>query len=246
MAPENGDLPGRLLPPTLFRLLLDAAGRDATARGAGMERLREQGLAWMLVRLVAETSRWPAVPEECVLSTWPTSFGGATAERDFTLESDGAEGAKGHMVAEATSRWAMVDLQARRAVRLPAFIRALPVASERASVRLPPALEQPPEAPLLAEAGVEVKSSDLDQLGHANSVRYLVWALAALPPAWTEEWEIRHLDLSFRREARGGDRLRCRAYRVSDELVVHEIGLEPPKGGGEMCALVSTRWRRRG
>jgi acyl-ACP thioesterase len=140
----------------------------------------------------------------------------------------------------------MVDLQARRAVRLPAFVRALPVASERVSVRLLPALERPPEAPLLAEAGVEVKSSDLDQLGHANSVRYLVWALATLPPAWNEEWEIGRLDLSFRREARGGDRLRCRAYRVGDELVVHEIGPEPPKGGGEICALVSTRWRRRG
>jgi acyl-CoA thioesterase FadM len=100
---------GRLLPQALLGFLQEAAGRNAEARGVGMSHLRERGLAWMLLRLVVSVAAWPAEQEEVTVATWPTHFGRASAERDFTVDDAG-----GRRLAAASSRWAVVDLAARR------------------------------------------------------------------------------------------------------------------------------------
>ncbi len=219
----------------LCGFLQEAAERDAHARGAGMDLLRARGLGWMLVRLVIEVAAWPAEQEEVTVSTWPTGFGGATAERHFRVVS-----LQGRRLAEASSRWAVVDLAARRVVRVPEDIRRLPIVPKRVPVSLDLLPSFPEEALVLGERTIEVCPADLDALGHANHVRFLEWALGALPEGFDHGREIARLDLAFKREARQGDRLRTRAVLVEEDAVAHELR---PDAGGETCVLALTRWR---
>ena len=108
-------------------------------------------------------------------------------------------------------------------------------------VSLDPLPSFPEEAPVLGERTIEVRPADLDALGHANHVRFLEWAIEALPEGFDHGREIARLDLAFKREARQGDRLRTRAVLVEEDAVAHELR---PEGGGETCALALTRWRR--
>ena len=225
---------GRLLPQALLGFLQEAAGRNAHARGAGMSHLRERGLAWMLLRLVVSVAAWPTEQEEVTVTTWPTHFGRASAERDFTIDD-----AAGRRRATASSRWAVVDLAARRAVRLPDFVRALSVGDGGSALPFSPAAASDPRAPRLGEWAVEVGRSDLDVVGHANNTRYLEWALDALPLGFEDGREITGLDLTFRREARYGDRLTSRALLLEEDVVAHELR---PLGGEQLCALVVSRW----
>jgi acyl-ACP thioesterase len=227
----------RLAPRSLCAFLQEAAGRDADRRGAGMGHLLDRGLAWMLQRLVVEVLAWPAEQEEITVATWPTRFGGAAAERAFTVE-DG----RGRRRAQATSRWAVVDLQARRAVRLPDFIRAIPVGEDQLDVATGPVPQAPKEAPLLAERPLEVRRADLDVVGHANNTRYVEWGLEAVPDAWHEAHELATFDVAFRREAARGDVLRSRTYLAAEDALVHTLHLAPD---GEALAAMATRWRRR-
>ena len=116
------DPDGLLAPRVLCAFLQEAAGRDATRRGAGMADLMARGLAWVLQRLVLVVDEWPRQDSVVTVSTWPTRFGGATAERDFPVED-----AEGRPLGRAMSRWAVADLTARRAVRLPDFLRRMPI-----------------------------------------------------------------------------------------------------------------------
>jgi len=245
VSPEDCAGSGRLRPPALLGLLQEAAGRDAAERGAGMDLLMDQGLAWMLVRLAAEVARWPRAGEAWRLSTWATSFGGAVAGREFALRPADAGTAGPTAGVEATSRWAVVDLAARRAVRLPAFVRALPTGDARGAARPAPAVEDPVEAPLLAEAMQEVGEGDLDRLGHANNTRYLDWALRALPKGFDDALEIAGFDIAFRKEVRQGDCLRIRTRRLDEERLAHDIRSEALEGREDPSARVVTRWRRR-
>jgi acyl-ACP thioesterase len=230
------DARGRLRPRVLLEFLQEAAGRDAEARGAGMGRLRELGLGWMLLRLRVDVAAWPAAPEEVTVATWPTAFGRASAERDFEVQ-----GAGGARRVRASSRWAVVDLVARRAVRLPEFIRALPVPTE-GSLPFPAFPERDEKARPLGRRTIEVGRSDLDEVEHANNTRYLDWALSALPSGFEDGREIARLDLAFRREVRLGDRLTSEAFLFDTDLVLHELR---PEAGGEPCASVVSRWRPR-
>jgi acyl-CoA thioesterase FadM len=143
------DPQGRLVPRVLCAYLQDAAGGDASHRGAGMGELMALGLAWVLQRLLVEVDAWPVEGTKVAVTTWPTRFGGAAAERDFTVE-DG----HGRPLARATSRWAVVDLAARRAVRLPESLRKLAVGQLRVPLELAPvAVARAARASLLGDLG---------------------------------------------------------------------------------------------
>jgi len=134
-----------------------------------------------------------------VVATWPTRFGGAAAERSFVLTD-----AAGGNFARASSRWAVVDMRARRAIRLPDFIRRLPV-TEPVAVSTGATPDVPGGSPLIGEKHLQVRHTDLDVVGHANNTRYVEWALEAVPRDWSAEHELVAFDVAFRREARQAD-----------------------------------------
>jgi medium-chain acyl-[acyl-carrier-protein] hydrolase len=200
-----------------------------------MTQLIEQGLAWMLHRLCVEVEEWPAEGEEVVVLTWPTGFTGAAAERAFRL-TDSA----GRQIARAASRWAVVDLRARRAVRLPETMRRLPV-GEAPALALGAAPELPQDAPAVGEVQLRVGRADLDRLGHANNTRYLEWALEAVPDAWAEGRELCAFDVVFRRESRRADPVRSRAVQLDRLRLGHELALPDER---VILATLETRWRQ--
>lgn len=228
------DAEARLAPVALCAFLQDAAGRHAQLLGVGMTQLIEQGLAWMLHRLCVEVEEWPAEHEEVVVETWPTAFTGAAAERAFRVKDSA-----GRPIVRAASRWAVVDLRARRAVRLTETIRRLPL-GEAPVLALGPVPELPQGAPAVGEAQLRVGRADLDRLGHANNTRYLEWALEAVPDAWASGHELAAFDVVFRREARHADPVRSRAVQLDPLRLGHELALP---GERAVLATLETRWR---
>lgn len=228
------DAGGRLAPAALCAFLQESAGRHAQDLGAGMGLLLEQGLAWMLQRLFVEVETWPVEQDEIVVATWPTRFGGAAAERSFLVTDAG-----GGPVGRAASRWALVDLRARRAVRLPDFIRRLPVA-ESVAVKAGAVPDVPRDSPVLGEEHLQVGRADLDVVDHANNTRYVEWALEAVPGDWSGEHELAAFDVDFRREARLADALTSRAFFLGDGRLGHALTLA---ASAEVLATLETRWR---
>ena len=172
------------------------------------------------------------------VSTWPTRFGGATAERDFIAVDAG-----GRSVARAASRWAVADLAARRAVRLPAFLRGLPIDGSEAALEILPFAARPADARLLGERILEVRRGDLDLVGHANNTRFIEWGLEAVPDEWLKTRALAGLDVVYRQEALKGAAVASRAFAAGgDALLSHELLLA---SSGKPLADLVTRWRPR-
>ena len=231
------DQGGFLAPRALCAFLQEAAGRDAARRGVGMDELMARGFAWVLQRLIVAVDEWPREGAILTVSTWPTRFGGATAERDFiALHADG------HPLARATSRWAVADLAVRRPVRLPPFLRGRPVGEPEAGLAMPPFLARAAEAALLGERTLEVRRGDLDQVGHVNNTRYVEWSLEAVPEDWLKTRILAGLDVVYRREALRGDAVVTRAFATGGEALAHALLLASSR---EPLADLVTRWRPR-
>ena len=150
------DTEGLLAPRALCAFLQEAAGGDAARGGYTMERLAEEGLVWVIQWMRVEVERYPGRGETLTVTTWARPFARALAFREFDVV-DGS----GARVAVGTSRWAVVDLAARRLVRLPEFVRRSPVPDR------PPALDRAPSA--LEPAGARADWSGGSRSGGGTS-----------------------------------------------------------------------------
>ena len=230
------DAGDRLTLPALCGYMQEAAGIDATRLGAGMRRLAEEGLAWVLHRMRLEVTTPARGGDRVGVATWPRGFGRLVAERDFDVHD-----AEGRRFAVATSRWVVVDLSTRRAVRLPESIRALPVGDREVPL-------DGDDGPLPGvetakrERRFEVRRGDLDVVNHVNNTRYVGWAVESVPDA---VWESHHptaLEILFQKEARYGESVRARTRSLDADAglrFAHEL-----RGPGDQVLVRAvTRWR---
>jgi medium-chain acyl-[acyl-carrier-protein] hydrolase len=233
------DTEGLLAPRALFAFLQEAAGGDAARGGYTMERLAGEGLVWVIQWMRVEAERYPSRGETVTVTTWARPFGRALAFREFDVV-DGY----GARVAVGTSRWAVVDLAARRLVRLPEFVRRSPVPDRPLALdRDPSALE--PAQPAGLERRFEVRRGDLDMVRHVNNTRYVEWALETVPDEVHEGCRPSAFEIAFRREAVYGDAVVARTRRLDDggdPAFVHELRAD---GAGHELARAASAWRRR-
>jgi medium-chain acyl-[acyl-carrier-protein] hydrolase len=231
------DTEGVLSPRALCAFLQEAAGGDAVRGGYTMERLAEEGLVWVIQWMRVEVERYPVRGETVAVTTWARPFGRALAFREFDVV-DGS----GARVAAGTSRWAVVDLEARRLVRLPEFIRLSPVPERPLALdRSPTALE--PAEPAELERRFEVRRGDLDMVRHVNNTRYVEWALETVPDEVQEGSRPSAFEIDFRREAVYGDIVVARTRRLAGDAgssFAHDLRAD---GGGPELARAASVWR---
>jgi medium-chain acyl-[acyl-carrier-protein] hydrolase len=231
------DTEGFLTPRALCAFLQEAAGGDAARAGYTMERLAQDQLVWVIQWMRVEVESYPRRGESLTVATWARHFERAIAWREFDV-ADGT----GARVAVATSRWAVVDLRARRLVRLPEFIRRSPVPHR------PPALEREPSSlepaePAERERRFEVRRGDLDMVRHVNNTRYVEWALETVPDEVQERCRPSAFEIAFRREAVYGDTVVARTRRLAsqgDPAFAHELRAD---GAGHELARATSVWR---
>jgi acyl-ACP thioesterase len=232
------DTEGFLATRALFAFLQEAAGGDAARAGYTMDRLAEDGLVWMIQWMRVEIARHAALGEALVVTTWARRLDRAVAWREFEVVD-----ASRARVAVGTSRWAVVDLEARRLVRLPDFVRAAAVPDRPPALDCGPSTLEPAEPAQLSRR-FEVRRGDLDTVRHVNNTRYVEWALETVPDDVQEACRPSAFEIAFRREGTYGDAVVARTRGLAGEgeaSFAHELRSEA--GGHELARALSV-WRR--
>lgn len=190
----------------------EAAGEHA--RSGGVETFDLEGGVgtWVLHRLRLRFDGLPHMRQSVEVETWPSGRDRLKAYRDYRLWSDG-----GAPLAVGTSAWFVIDVARRRPVRLPAGLERFGPAEPEDAL----SFEDPPEAPDAVEhrRTFHVRRSDLDRVGHANNVRFLEWALEALPSAAG----LREIEVLYQSEAVYGDEVVSEAGPLAHSVRAHRL-----------------------
>lgn len=225
--------------PAICNYLQEIAGNHAGALGVSVEHLTDQNLTWVLTRLHVEMDRYPAWRDDLHIETWPSGENGLYATREFLLTD-----VDGQPLGRATSAWLLIDLARRRPVRIPAFVSEI-----RLPHRTRPLPDDFPRLPAPAEADhthqVTVRYGDVDMNRHTNNVRYVTWAVDALPQEVLERQRIAALEVHFRAETVYGDALLVETAATDDETPAYLHRITRPDDGREV-ALARTRLAARG
>ena len=235
------DPEARLALPALCDWLQEAAGNHATDLGVATDRLLESGRAWVLSRLRVEIAALPRWRQRVTVETWPSAENGLVAERDFlVLDEHGAP------LARAISHWVIIDVARRRPVRLPEAVTGIELPDRQRALTPAASPLAPPDQSALVRH-FSVRRSDLDLNLHVNNVRYVEWALEAVPDDVLQTHDCASIDVQFRAESVYGDTIASRAgapLAGEDGLTIrHAVTRE---GDDRQLAVLATRWRQQG
>ena len=139
------------------------------------------------------------------INTWHKGLEGLVFLRDYELLGD-----DGRRAVVGTSSWVVLDMQNRSFVRtedLPDFVNPVPQNTENAVEAPAPKVVIPSglEKTLIKEHTVQY--SDTDFNGHANNVKYVVWAMDCIDREFASTHQVSELTVNFNRETRLGDRV---------------------------------------
>ena len=186
----------RMKPAGFMDLAQELAQYAANALGFGYDTLHIHHVAWVLSRMHIHFDNYPRWRDPVTLYTWHKGPDGLFFLRDFQLlDHEGAS------LVRCTSSWVIIDEQTRRLIRPDRQSASLmtdgPV--DDAIAERAPKLVLPDQEGRLAGEHTVVYS-DVDFIGHSNNVRYVIWAMDALPYEEVLARPVRDLYINFIKE----------------------------------------------
>lgn len=183
---------------SLLRMIEEISIADTTRLHMGREKTLDQGLLWVISRLVIKIDRLPLYDESVQLITYPEKREHVLFPRYYVLKNP-----LGKTLAEAEALWTLIDQRTRKPVNPTEHgivIRAFPFSKES---DLNPLIH-----PLSIQEYSERKvlPSELDLNGHLTNTRYADWYV----DLYGDRYSNKHLvsfALAFEREARVGETL---------------------------------------
>ena len=173
IAYSDTDVKQRLRLSRLFTLLQEAATDHAALLGAGSDKTLDRGLFWIVTLQQAIIRRMPAYNESVKIVTWPGKIRHLLFPRFYRIE-DGS----GSALIEASSLWALMDRETRKAAFPDQHGINVPAVVTGNEIPLP---SVPRFQPLTHAGTFTVPYSYIDQNGHMNNTRYFDLAEDVMP-----------------------------------------------------------------
>jgi medium-chain acyl-[acyl-carrier-protein] hydrolase len=220
---------------SMLRYFEDMAMIQSEQCGIGLDFYASHNVAWMLTQYDIVIHQRPTLGSTALVHTRPLAFRNMLATRSFAIDRE-----DGTRCVDALSHWVYIDTVRRRPRRIDeAMFTGYGISAESPELAMPPAL--PPPALAMEEREFSVRMSDIDHNGHVNNLRYVEWALEALPEDLRQHGNMTKLSVQFRRETRYGGSVFARsAWERRDGHIVAEHAIA--SNSVDVC-LLRSEWR---
>lgn len=206
----------------LLRLLQEAACAASDLCGYGIKDIPTKGVHWLLTGWRVELLHRPDWNTPISVETWPRSFEGFASDREFLVYS------QGELVARATSRWYLVNVNTGRIARVTDEIRSAYPVEDITVFDTPIPTKGNPLPDARETFTTVVGRRDLDTNLHVNNLHYLDYALEALPQEVYDNLP-GTLEIVYRKQILLGTPISCR-YGVT-ESGRHQVEICSEEGG---------------
>lgn len=220
------DKTGRVPYHEIINYLQDCSTFQSEELGVGVEHLKAQNKAWVMLAHKIQIVRELQLGEEIVVGTCPTDFGKVMATRQFFIKDK-----TGEFVVKAESIWGLIDIQERIPIRI-AEEDCYKYNLENAfdSIRPSRKIRFSGDSEFLGK--VEVSGIDIDTNGHVNNANYLRMIWDYLP----ENEYYNQVEIVYNKEALEGEKITCIKYNEKDG-----IGMSLRNEDGETHAQIKLK-----
>lgn len=195
------------------RLMQEVAEHHTTVTHIGFHDLMSQGKAWVLCRMYYRINQMPQVDEHIILNTWSRGTDTVFALREYTITDE-----KGNVYVAASSSWALIDFDKRKACRLSNLMDNYEhhpqFATEKQTLKRIPINKDATRNTL---ATFQVQNSMLDHTNHVNNAEYVKWVIDQIPEevVWNK---IKGFEIDYISETKAKDTVTVDQY-VTEESI---------------------------
>ena len=225
------DRHGLLRPVMLMNELQSVADTHAEFLGRGRTWCIANNRAWVVTHYLIDIDIMPTENQEIIIETWPSYADKLRAARDFHIK-DAATGAS---LVRATSQWIMIDIDARRPVRIDEVLSEWGVYDERVVNRQ---FEKFEDFDATESWSAYPRFDDVDLNQHINNAVYATWATESLGFEFRNNHILRRIDINFKKEIPAGITEVRVESAISDTTSRHKI-----IDGGEHANVVCD-WKK--
>lgn len=223
---HDTDAGGMIRPSALLMYMQETANLQCRDYHMDLDRLHyDEGLGFLLTRLMLRVDAPLGAYEDIEVRTWCGESKGMTFYRYFSVHRGDEQ------VALAMSHWALMDLRAKKLVRVSEFQREFPMWDTPDEATLPRRVRIPGTLPMDAVGTRRIVYSDLDFNNHMNNTKYPDMVCDFLPHM--DEKRVATLSLSYVREAAAGDELTV--FRTTVEGTEDVYLLRTIRPDGAVC-----------
>lgn len=222
--------------PNLMNYFEEVALLQSEERKVGLDYYQKNNVVWMLHKWDITIHKNPVFGQKITIRTLPVSMAGFTGYRKFwVFDSSGVT------LMSANSAWIFVNTLNKRPIRVNEDMKQ----AYRNEDSLEGKLEMP-EIPALQKADFSrefnVRQADIDINQHVNNVRYVEWALEALPPEMKKDVRPENIRIVFKKETTYGQMINSQVEVRKEGGMLNSVHRILDNQGREACALM-IRWQ---
>lgn len=189
----------------ILEYLEDVGGEHSSLVGYGILDIERTRLSWILIDWKVNVIKRPIYDEELEVKTWSRYFQKAYTYRDFEIYNS-----KGELCVKATSKWAMINVDTRKIIRMSDEIKGVHEVEDRGAfgdIMLPK-----PESPIEFSNVYKytVSRKDIDINGHLHNTYYLNLAYDALPEDVYNRGPYDSFRITYKHEIKLGEMAVCK------------------------------------
>jgi acyl-ACP thioesterase len=166
---------GKLILNSLLDYFQDASTFHSEDVGRGVNMLKEEDVAWILVSWQIEIERYPVLGEKIKIGTWPYDFNSFYGYRNYQIMDE-----TGKRIAAANSMWVLINVGTGKLTRLkPQLIAGYQIHPPLLMEGRARKIRQPID--LEPKESFKVQRFHLDTNNHVNNSKYILMAQEYLP-----------------------------------------------------------------
>lgn len=212
----ESDIFGKILPTTAMNYFQEVSTNQGDDLEIGSDFLKESQLAWFLVKYDIRFDNYPTYKQKVRITTEATGMDRYCAVRRFTIED-----LNQNPMIIADTQWLLVNRENQKMEPVDAHQefevygchdKKGPIFKKIPRIKNPTGKKQ-----------FEVRFLDIDFNFHVNHVKYMAWAIEALPLEIVKTRELKRAKLLYKSQCFYGDLVDVMSEAVEDDLYRIEI-----------------------
>lgn len=192
----------------------DCSTFQSESLGCGLDFMKENKLAWMVLSWQIEIIRRPALGEKITVQTWPYGFKAFYGYRNFALVDE-----QGEYLAKANSIWVLMDLETGKPCKdTSAYTEKYTLEPQLDMENLPRKIKIPKDS--VQRESFVVCKHHLDTNKHVNNGQYISMAEDYLPTGFYTG----KLCVEYRQQAKLHDVIVPKVYKEENQVTVSLCG----------------------
>lgn len=209
------DMAKKLKISKLFHLFQEVAYQHASILNFGYQDLKEKNLFWVLARVNVKFHNFPVWNDDIKIKTWHKGGQRLFAYRDFQIFKK-----SGERLIDATSSWLIVDVRAKRPVRIKNYLDNASAQKEKNA--LDKELNRINIPDKIKKVGTgSISYSDIDLNNHVNNAKYIEWMMDHIDIDILLNRSITNLSVNFLKETKFNDKLSI--YQTRSKNIIYSL-----------------------